>query len=218
MGVMNEDRFEDLLREAGRDYHRPPPVPREEMWKAIVAERARRRRGAAPRTWQSAWRWGLGMAAVLLLGIAIGRFLRPREGARPMQSVATSTAASDTGDGLAYRMVAAQYLTRTEILLTGFRADSRSGRVDAQFSAQARGLLGSTRLLLDSPAGRDPRLKRLLEDLELVLAQIALLPATRDTQDVDLINQGIDQRSVLTRLRTAIPSGPAAATRVQGAL
>jgi hypothetical protein len=218
MGVMNEDRFEDLLREAGREYHRPPPTPREEMWTAIVAERARRRRVARRPVWPPAWRWGLGMAAVLLAGIAIGRFLRPGQGARPIQRAATLGTVADTAGGLAYRIVAAQYLSRTEALLTGFRADSRSEHLDAQFSAQARALLGSTRLLLDSPAGHDPRLKPLLEDLELVLAQIAVLPAARDTQDVDLINQGIDQHSVLTRLRTALPSGPGIAARVQGVL
>lgn len=209
---MNEDRFEDLLRDAGREYHRPPTTPREEMWAVIAAERQRRR----PTLWISrpVWRWGLGMAAVLLLGIAIGRFMRP--GTSPQATARLP--ATDVGSGLAYQVVAAQYLRRTETLLTGFRAEARGGRLDAEFASQARQLLGSTRLLLDSPAGRDPRLKPLLEDLELVLAQIAVLPAARDTQDLDLITQGIEQRSVLTRLRTAMPAGPATAARVQGVL
>lgn len=213
---MNDDRFEELLRETGREYHHPPATPREEMWAAIVAERQRRRLHRPSRVWRPAWRWGLGMAAVLLLGIAIGRFVRP--GGSPAPSAAVPSVASDTAGGLAYRLVAAQYLTRTETLLTGFRADARSGRVDEQFAAQARRLLASTRLLLDSPAGRDPRLQALLQDLELVLAQIAVLPAARDTQDVRLITQDIEQRSVLTRLRTVMPAGPATVTRVQGVL
>jgi hypothetical protein len=215
MGLMNDDRFEDLLREAGQEYHRPPATPREEMWVAIAAERRRRLPAPRVRGWRPAWRWGLGMAAVLLLGIAIGRAVRPGES--PRRFAPTADAATPPEASLAFRLVTAQYLNRTDALLTGFRADARSGRVDAQFVAQARQLLGSTRLLLDSPAGRDPQLKPLLEDLELVLAQIALLPAASDTQDVGLINQGIDQRSVLTRLRTAIPTGPAA-VRAQGAL
>jgi hypothetical protein len=216
MGLMNDDRFEDMLREAGREYHRPPATPREEMWAAIAAERKRRRQTPRIRIQQPAWRWGLGMAAVLLLGIAIGRLWRPGESALRRPTAFSNATAPE--EGLAYRLMTAQYLNRTETLLTGFRADARSGRVDAQFADQARLLLGSTRLLLDSPAGRDPQLKPLLDDLELVLTQIALLPATRDTQDVGLINEGIDQRSVLTRLRTAIPTGPAAAARAQGAL
>jgi len=207
---MTDDRFEERLREMGRDYHRPPETPREEMWAAIVAGRRRR---AEPRVsvLRPAWRWGLGMAAVLLLGIAIGRWLRPH------QTVPTGGLATTATD-VPYQVAATQYLNSTETLLAGFRADARSGHVDTLFVAQAHELLSSTRLLLQSPAGRDPRLKPLLEDLELVLAQIALLPGGRDTEDVNLITQGMDQQSVLTRLRTAIPAGPASAPRTQGAL
>lgn len=210
---MSDDRFENLLRKAARDYHRPPETPREELWARIEAERRRRR--AAPRVvvLRPAWRWGLGMAAVLLLGIAIGRWIRLPQQTDQLAPSAARGARSD----LAYRLVAAQYLTRTETLLTGFRADARVGQLDAQFIAQARELLSSTRLLLDSPAGRDARLKPLFEDLELVLAQIALLPAVRDSADVELITQGMDQSSVLTRLRTANPAGPGP-TSAQGAL
>jgi len=212
---MNDDRFEDRLREAARDYHRPPETPREEMWAAIAAER--RRRQAAPRvvTLRPVWRWGLGMAAVLLVGIAIGRGLRPRLG--PTPDTANGTAVQP-GDGVAYQLAAAQYLGRTETLLAGFRADASKGRIDQLFISQARDLLTSTRLLLDSPAGRDPQLKPLLEDLELVLAQISLLHASGDKRDIEFITQGIDQRSVLTRLRAAIPSGPDATPRTQGAI
>ena len=212
---MSDDRFDDLLREAARHYHRPPDTPREELWARIEAERRRRR--AAPRVMARslAWRWGLAMAAVLLLGIAIGWWIRPpKDRVRPPLPPFVARAAP--GD-VAYRLAAAQYLSRTEALLTGFRSDARTGRLDAQLVSQARELLSSTRLLLDSPAGRNARLKPLLEDLELVLAQIALLPTARDSEDVELISQGIDQRSVLTRLRTAIPAGPATA-RAQGAL
>ncbi len=209
---MNDDRFEERMREAARDYHRPPETPRQEMWTAIEA---RRRRRAVPRIFmlQHAWRWGLSMAAVLLVGVAIGLWLRPGpQGGVPPSGLATRS-------DLAYGVAAVQYLNRTETLLTGFRADARAGRVDTLFIDQARELLTSTRLLLQCPAGQDPHLKPLLEDLELVLVQIALLPGgRRDTVDVDLITQGMDQQSVLTRLRTAIPAGAASAPRTQGAL
>src|SRR6266581_3742182 len=78
--------------------------------------------------------------------------------------------------------------------------------------------IATTRLMLDSPAANDARLKGLLEDLELVLAQIAQLPARGggDREDVQSINQGLDQRSVLLRLRTANPAGPGP-VRTQGA-
>jgi len=57
----------------------------------------------------------------------------------------------------------------------------------------------------------------LLEDLELVLAQIAQLPSSGGREDLQSINQGLDQRSVLLRLRTANPAGPGP-VRTQGAL
>ena len=200
---MNDDRFEDMVREAGRDYHRPPETPREEMWAAIDAERRSRR--AAPRVivMRPAWRWGIGMAAVLLIGIAIGRVLGPKAPASPVDSVVTQSS-----DGVAYRLAAAQYLGRTEALLAGFRSDAPTGVLDQQFVAQARDLLSSTRLLLDSPAGNDPQLKPLLEDLELVLAQIARLPARPEPPDVYLIDQALDQREVISRLRVYLAETP----------
>ena len=208
---MMDDRFEERLRDAARDYHRPPATPREEMWRRIEAARAaRRRRVIVVRRWLG---WGAGLAAVLALGIAIGRWTAGGHG------TGTPSAAAGGADQttLAYRVAAAQYLTRTEALLTGFRVETRGGEPAGQFTAQARDLLGTTRLMLDSPAARDPRLKSLLEDLELVLAQIAQLPSGSDREDVQLINQGLDQRSVLLRLRTAIPAGPGP-VRAQGAL
>jgi len=116
-------------------------------------------------------------------------------------------------------VAAAQYLTRTEALLTGFQVESRGSvaRGDGQFAAQAADLLATTRLMLDSPAAQDIRLKGLLEDLELVLAQIAQLPQGGDREDMRLINQGLDQHSVLLRLRTTLPAVPVP-LRTQGAL
>ena len=75
----------------------------------------------------------------------------------------------------------------------------------------------SNRLLLDSPASEDPRVRRLLEDLELVLAQIAQLPAASRDADADYITEGMEAGSVLPRLRSATSEGVAATLR-QGAL
>ncbi len=206
-----EQRFETFLRDAVRDYHRPPATPREELWARIAAARdARRRRTLALRPWL---RWGVGIAAVLVIGIGIGRWT-----ARGTRGGSPAVAAGDQAS-LAYRVAAAQYLNRTEALLTGFRTEAGAGggAPDAQFAAQARELLATTRLMLDSPAANDPRLKGLLDDLELVLAQIAQLRSSGDREDVQLIQQGLEQRSVLLRLRSAIPAGPGP-VRTQGVL
>jgi hypothetical protein len=209
---MTDDRFERLLRDAAQGYHRPPETPRDEMWRRIAAARAaRRERGHRATLWL---RWGVGIAAVLVLGIGIGRWTARTPGAGRMPLAA----GSGTGEaGVAYRVAAAQYLTRTETLLTGFRTETRTDEQNARFAAQARDLLTTTRLMLDSPAAQDARLKALLEDLELVLAQIAQLSRSGNGEDVQLINQGLEQRSVLLRLRTAVPADPSL-QRPQGAL
>jgi len=207
---MTDDRFNQWLRDAARDYHRPPATPREELWSRIAAARAARRQQIV--VIRPLLRWGVGIAAVLALGVAIGRW--------SATGSPTSSGSAGTGERTStfvYRLAAAQYLSRTEALLTGFRAEIHGGAPTAQFSVQARDLLCTTRLMLDSPAARDVRLKNLLEDLELVLAQIAQLRSSGDREDVQSINQGLDQRSVLLRLRTANPAGPGP-VRTQGAL
>ncbi len=71
--------------------------------------------------------------------------------------------------------------------------------------------------MLDSPAADNPRLRSLLEDLELVLMQISLLNPVQDGHDRDLITQGMNQSNVLPKLRSAIPAGPVP-VRTEGAL
>lgn len=106
-----------------------------------------------------------------------------------------------------YRLAAVQHMSRAEALLTTFRMGARAGEVDAAVQPWARDLLSSTRLLIDSPAAQDPALRALLGDLELVLAQIVQLPAQRRAEEVQLIDRQLDADGVITRLRTAVPSG-----------
>lgn len=205
----DEERFNEWLQETAKMYHPPLPTPREEMWTRIQAKRRRQLR-----PWL---RWTLAAAAVLVLGIGIGRWTareRAPEGGTPVAAVDAATDA-----GVAYQVAATQYLSRTEAFLTGFRADLRSGRTNPRFAGQARDLLTTTRLMLDSPAADDRRLRMLLEDLELVLVQISQLQAGRDGggYDADLITQGMDQRNVLPQLRSAIPAGPVP-VRTEGVL
>jgi len=206
----DDDALPERLLDAALHYHAPLPTPREEMWVAIAAARRRRhavRRIARPLA------WSLALAAALVLGIGIGRHGwlggAPR-GAAPV--------AAGAAPGAPYRVAAAQYLARTDVLLTDFRAVSRTGRLDPQFLASARDLLTTTRLMLDSPAGNDPHLQILLQDLELVLAQITQLPTEAvGRTELDLINQGLTQRSVVARIRAATPAAGAPA-RTIGAL
>ncbi len=65
-------------------------------------------------------------------------------------------------------------------------------------------LLTTTRMLIDSPASNDPAMRNLLEDLELVLAQVVRLQNNPDRTELDLINRALEQRDVIPRLRTAV--------------
>lgn len=107
---------------------------------------------------------------------------------------------------LPYRLAATEHLAMTEALLVSLRADMKSGRRDTTVATWATNLLGTTRMLIDSPAGKDVQMKKLLEDLELVLAQIARLPAASgDSTDLELIDKAVKERHVLTRLRAIGP-------------
>lgn len=133
--------------------------------------------------------------------------------ARPTTSIAGSNresaaraAAMDEGTRAPYRVAAGEHLIRAEALLVSLRSDLRSGRRDSTIAVWAGDLLGTTRMLLDSPAGEDRQMKRLLEDLELVLAQIARLhQATGEAADLELIDDAVRQRQVMTRLRALSP-------------
>lgn len=204
---MTDDRFEEFLRDTARDYHRPPEVPKEAMWARIQEERARR---PARRVLRVRWvQWGLAATAVLALGVAIGRVSAPN-GQLP------ATAAAGAGAEGAYRVAAVEHLQLVETFLTVFRAESGVSPMELA-PGGARELLLTTRLVLDSPAGRDARLAALLQDVELVLAQIASLAGEHDPGELDLIDQGMERRGVMLRLRAIRPTGSAAAS-AQGEL
>ncbi len=113
--------------------------------------------------------------------------------------------AADDISARAYSVAAAQHLTEAEAMLTAFKGDLSQGRMDAEISAWGKDLLSNTRLLLDSPAARDPVRRKLLQDLELLLVQIVQLSPKSSTRDRDLIKGALTDDQVLTRLRTAIP-------------
>lgn len=222
----DDQPLEPELREAARAYHEPPPVPREALWAEIQMRRAADRPARGSRR---VWVWAAGIAALVALGVGIGRLsVRPGTLRRPAASplatapapaaaAAATTGARPKDDATAYRLVAAEHLGQAEVFLTLFRASVREGHQERLASATARQLLATNRLLIDSPAGSDPRLKLLLQDLELVLAQIAQLAPGRQSEDLKLITDGLERDGMLVRLRAAVPAGTGVHFR-QGAL
>ena len=210
MDQHEDPKFEQWLKDAAKAYHTPRPTPRDAMWSRIAAER-QRKHIIELRPWM---RWAVAAAAVLAVGIGIGRWTAIRSAVTNSAVVAS---AADSATELVYEVAATQYLSRTEAFLTSFRSDARRGANAARFAAQARDLLTTTQLMLDSPAGDNPRFRPLLEDLELVLVQISQLGVRGEANETDLIRQGMNQSNVLPKLRSAIPAGPVSA-RNQGAL
>ena len=217
MDQHEDPKFEQWLKDATKSYHSPLPTPREEMWRKIQDAR-RNRHVIELRPWM---RWAVAAAAVLILGIGIGRWTAHQPGTgKRTTSVAMTDSTTAVQSDLLYQIAATQYLSHTEAFLTSFRADigSHGAANSARFASQARDLLSTTRLMLDSPAAKDQRLRSLLEDLELVLVQISQLDPSRDGHDTDIITQGMNQSNVLPKLRSAIPTGPVPVRRTEGAL
>jgi hypothetical protein len=219
MNAMLDDRFDDQLRESAKEYNVPPETPREVMWARIEAERnaGTRERGkdGKAKTFHRSivpsfrsfrpLRWPAGIAALLAIGIGLGRMSAPRTEPTPASVAATAPASPLTG--VAYQVVTAEHLGQAEAFLTLFRTSVRRGGNEQLASATARQLLASNRLLLDSPAGSDNRTRLLLQDLELILAQIAQLSPRPSSPDLDLITDDLKDSGVMSRLRTAVPSG-----------
>ena len=108
---------------------------------------------------------------------------------------------ADAVDG-PYRLAALWHLSRAEGLLTSVAV----GEVDDQVADWAGEMLTTTRLMLDSPVAQDPRMARLLEDLELILVQLASTTAERRDDELQWIQQGLQTNNVLPRLRAALPA------------
>lgn len=208
----------DAVRNAARDYNAPPELSRpdlDDMWAAIesrsfrsdiggrVTDRGARLRARMPRWF--APRTALPIAAALVLGVAIGRSSVPAPNAFTESDVPRRMTQLDTLKLLEpYQSTTSRYLDQTAALLVALPAEVGAGRADDRFVGRAHDLLVTTRLLLDSPAANDARIRDLLEDLELVLAQVVRLQAGQGRADLDLIRQALDQRDVLPRLRTAV--------------
>ena len=221
--------FDAWLARSAPSLHAPGAVPAAEMWLAIEAAQATSRAAAEERIAgvrplrRRPWFVPVTIAATLLLGVALDRYVIARSSREPAVSVARSSVNSarpSSADSAArtdlYRMAAVQTLSQAEALLTAYRASGAGVRNDPaarQLGAWAREVLGSTRLLIDSPAGTDAQLRPLLNDIELVLVQIVRLSGTPlDSADRALIDHALRDHDLLPRIRTVVPAGAIDAT------
>ena len=215
----DDEKFNEFIRRHAAGYRADGPVPADELWGRIetdvadaIASKGRGVESAshrsAPRiggrTWLVA---GAALAAALVLGVGIGRWTKPRA---PMARQAVRIATHD--DSLRrvthLRATAYDHLGETEVFLTEVRSDLRAGRGDADRAERSRELLARTRLLLQSREAQGPAVTRLLEDLELLLAEIAALPENgrRRSADAALVEETLTQNDIIPRIRTTLPA------------
>ena len=263
--------FDAWLERVAPDLNAPPVTPRMEMWDAIQNAQSSPEATSASAPVVSissrrrpTWIWPAAIAAALLVGVGIDRYMLTTSTTERIAEVPTATSpgsaapttiivtpvptssaggtasgsttpgtiatttpppaapsatnrgASESGPSPLYRLAAVQTLTQAEALLTAYRANDLATRNPAaarQLSQWGREVLSSTRLLIDSPAGDDPKLRALLDDVELVLVQIIRLSgAPPDSTERALIDGAMRDHDLLPRIRTAVPAGSAGAT------
>ena len=218
---MNDDRFEQLMQDAAHTYRKPPVPDFDAMWKSIATtldqsqvissiggntpvvqpsfSNETRHARSMSRTTQR-----LAIAATLIIGVALGRASMSLSSSNT-NTTATTVASNDATAPMPYEAETSRYLGQTAALLIALPSEVKAGRADEQFVNRAGELLSRTRLLIDSPAASDPRMRDLLEDLELVLAQVVRLQNdTTSRTELDLISRALEQRDVIPRLRTAV--------------
>ena len=201
--MTDDDKFDTWLRDAANDYNRPPDsVPRDDMWQAIRASMARSGPPAAARTkphWQRWFPLAAAAAVLVVVSYQVGKARVPVPAAAP----AGGAPQLPRSDNALYTQAADEHLGQAEALLTAARSAAAPGAMDAAMQAWARDLLADTRLLIDSPAAADPARRRLLQDLELPLAQIVQLPAAGSGDDQRMVQRSLQRGELLTRIRSA---------------
>src|ERR1051325_3440966 len=218
---MNKDQkqFDAWISRVAPTLNAPGETPRAEMWAKIAENRTAaatsfvgsgRVRSSGPV--RRSLNWALPLAAALILGVAIDRMvLKKNEATVTPPQLASNAATSKallTESNHMYRLAATQTLTQAEALLTSFTSQDAAHRDPAamqQLGKWGRDVLSSTRLLMDSPAGSDPQLRALFNDLELVLVQIIQISGgPLDPADRALIDRALQSKDLLPRIRTQI--------------
>jgi hypothetical protein len=144
-----------------------------------------------------------GLAASLIAGFGLGRLPLGKDA--PGRIDTERAGVTPTAEDALYTQTTSGYLLRTAALLLSLPASSqRAAGLDTLTVSRATDLLSTTRLLIDSPAARDPELRALMSDLELVLAQIVQLRFESNRGELDLINHALEQRELLPRIHSAV--------------
>ena len=213
--MSDDSKFERYLQREVKDYRADEPAPADAMWSRIEGDvdralRPTKRRGFPVRR---GWLFtAAAVAASLIIGVAVGRW-SGNVPASPKVGAPSAALAADDSARIADHARAATFahLGEAEVFLTAVRADLRARRPDSELGDRTRELLARTRLLLDAQGGHSPQTGALLQDLELLLAEISALAASRRSVDLNLLNESMRQDDLLPRIRSTLPA-PSAGT------
>jgi Putative zinc-finger len=176
------------------------------LWESIEEGRAPSLAARLLRPFTRLPRWSFqaaAAAALLLLGILVGSRLIPRpEGAR---AIAAATPARTSAPSPAV-VQAGDFIERSKLLLLGLVNYDPATQDPYALDLDGKKALSRT-LAAEAPALRgalkepgERRLRELVADLEVILMQIANLEAGQDLEGVDLIKQGVDQKSIFLKI------------------
>lgn len=159
-----------------------------------------------------------GLAAMLVAGVAIGRFGLPSDGTGTPSGADTSVVAAADAAGARRddpaHLAMHEHLVRTVSLLATV-GDSGAPSAEANLAPLAKELLSTTRVLLDQPQLRDERTRRLLEDLELVLVQVIQARGSApETQRAP--QETLQETDLLTRVRAIVTATAGADPAIWG--
>lgn len=148
--------------------------------------------------------WALKAAAAILLvlgGAWMGKYYW-REPAVPLTSIPRANIKRaipvDATDAKALR-----FLQRSQILLLALvNSDPHDSALDMTFpKSVSQELIQDASTLKGELQQRDQvRLKRLIDDLEVILLQIANLDAEKDIPEIEIVKSGVDERAILLKI------------------
>ena len=200
---MDDEQLDRVLAKASTEWRVDAAPPLDAIWDAVEAE-AFPSRAARP---SPGWSLVAAAAAVaLVIGAAGGALVTRRSiiippGTNPTTGLPAVQASVSSSDPNQREM--GELLGRTAVLLAALPGDSTAPALDPQLRSEGARLLTTTRILMDSPVGSDARLRNLLLDLELVLAQVARLEPQHRRTEMQFIQTALDQHDIVPRLRSA---------------
>jgi len=224
--MMSDNKNPDLEKLVGlmkENHNQPGEIPRDRMWLKIEQARSQsddtnnKIAGSISPWWRNkVTQLAAAAAAVLVIGFFLGRMSQFDNGefspAADRQVAQTQVPVlpedpvkqppvKNPGNNLLYQKAADDLFGRADILLTDFKVTPCQQQDLAAVPDWAGGMLVQTRLLLNTPVAQDTEMKKLLWDLELILAQIVGLDQENCMRDMAWIRDAMSEKSTLQRLR-----------------